>query len=89
MSQTTTKFFFVSLDGPSFDGILRIAVTPTVAKEILTCEKHSLTSNVYQLRHAIWSLEIILTIRNSCGLHSMNWNYCGVDVLTARQRAAK
>jgi hypothetical protein len=57
--------FFVPLDAPSFDGILRIAVTTTVPKEMLTCEKHSLTFNVYQLRHAIWSLEIILTIRNS------------------------
>ena len=35
VSQTTTDFIFVRLDGPSLDGILRIAVTRTVAKEIL------------------------------------------------------
>jgi hypothetical protein len=40
-------------------GILK-TVTPTIAEEILTCEKQSLTVSTYLLHYAIWPLEIIL-----------------------------
>ena len=42
MSQTTTVFFLVQSDGPSFDGIFK-TVTPTIAKEIVTLEKQRLS----------------------------------------------
>jgi len=53
----TTKYF-VRFDGPSFAGVLKTA-TATVAKEILTGEKQSLTVSVNPLRYAVWPLEII------------------------------
>jgi len=56
VSQTTK--FFVRFDGPSFAGALKTA-TATVAKEILTGEKQSLTVSVNPLRYAVWPLEII------------------------------
>jgi hypothetical protein len=39
-------FFFPRFDGPSFDGLLK-TVSPTVAKEIVTCEKQLLTVSFY------------------------------------------
>ena len=62
------SFFFLRFDRPSFDGRLK-TVTTTVAKEILTCRKRSLTVSVYLLRFAVWRLEIILKSWNSKGLH--------------------
>lgn len=50
-------------DGPSFNGILE-TVTPTIAKQILTCKK-SLTLSIYPLCYAILPMEIILKTWNS------------------------
>jgi hypothetical protein len=43
---------------PTVDGILK-ALTPKVAKEILTCEKQSLSVNVCTLRYALWQMQLI------------------------------
>ena len=75
--------FFVRFDEPWFDGTLKTAA-PTIAKEILTCEKQSLTVSVYPLRFAIGPLEVTLKTCNSKGYVSANWNYCPADVFTAR-----
>jgi hypothetical protein len=49
--------------GPAFDGLVKI-FTSKIAQEILTCEAHSLTVSVFELRYATWPLEIILKTWN-------------------------
>ena len=49
---------FLRFDILSFDGVLKTA-TATIAKEILTGEKQSLTVSMYPLRYAVWPPEII------------------------------
>jgi hypothetical protein len=43
-SRTTANYLL--LDGPLFDGVLK-TVTTTVAKEILTCERESLSAFIH------------------------------------------
>jgi len=70
-------------DGPSFNGILK-TVTPTIAKQILTCKK-SLTLSIYPLCYAILPMEIIWRPEIHKGYISINWNYCVRDTFTAWQ----
>ena len=54
-------YFFLRFNHPLFDGILKTA-TPTVAKEILECDKDLLANSVYPLLYTVWPLKIDIKI---------------------------
>jgi len=64
------------LDGPLFDGILKTVIT-TVATEILTCEKQSVSALRYLATGN--AFEVLK------GCISVNWNCCAGDEVTAGQ----
>ena len=63
LSEPKDYFFFLGggFDDSKLDGILKIS-TPTIAKEILTCDKDLLANIFYPIRCSIWPLKIHLKI---------------------------
>ena len=79
------------LDSPSLDGILRIAVTRTVAKEILTCEmgvthsqRLSITPRCLATGNNFENLKIMGGTSQSTGM-----NVVKTCLLLGRQRASE
>jgi hypothetical protein len=72
------KFLVFRFVYPSVYGMLQ-TVTPSIATEILTCEKQSLTVSVFPLRYAVWPLEIIWLQLNQLELLWCKYVYCSAD----------
>ena len=74
--------FFCDLTVPHLTDHGRLLPT-TVANEVLTCKKQSLTVSVHPSRYAVWPLEILQGPEVRKRYIWNNWKYCVGDVLTA------
>ena len=79
------KILFVRIDGPKLHVIPK-TVTPTITKEILTCQKQSPTDSVYPLATLFSHMEMILKtwISQSLSLSQLEFlcrtrDYCSAD----------